>query len=208
MRNLLTVLLLTFPASTIAQTLPLEDGAYLRNPQWCEKYFRNDLDFIEFEVEQEGRSFGFIEVGCLVHSVKKVRDARYWIEADCIEAGENYQRRMFLDINSDKSIRIDGGELHHFCQSQEQASTFSKAAESPKDKLTRRFKAELLIPRWHKSNERCRGGSGDDPNTEKACIERDGYAGKLHTVDWCYGRENQSGNQYEWHACEATSIRQ
>jgi len=200
--------LISFSAS--ADTMPLADGAYLRNPQWCEKYFINDLDFIDFEVGQEGRSFGFIEQGCIVHSIKQIRDNRYSIDADCTEAGEVFDRKIILDINLDQSIRIDGGELHHFCRQQKQTNSqsisTSKKSETATEKLTRRFKDELAISKWAKADNRCRGGFDTAANTEKACDERNHFYQKIRKQDWCFGKEGQSRSQYQWHDCETDSL--
>lgn len=54
---------------------------------------------------------------------------------------------------------------------------------------------------------RCRGGSGDDPETFAACGARD-YAGYLlGQLGWCLGREGQVGAEEAWHPCEAGSTR-
>ena len=191
--------------------LPLKDGAYLRDPQWCVLYHHNELDFIDFEVGNEGRSFGFIEVGCLVFSVKKVRETRYLVEADCTEAGEVYQKTLFLDVNPDRSLRIDGGELHHFCEPPKNPSRLSKSeinalrakmygvdpsvyskTEEP-DEPASTANLDDLISDWHEENEGCRGGSGDDPNTEKACDRRSAIALKIEEIGWCYGKEGEFG---------------
>lgn len=65
--GILIIFILTASPS-LAQKLPLSDGAYLRDTSRCAAYFKRDLDFIDFEVEQNGRSFSFPEVGCLVYS--------------------------------------------------------------------------------------------------------------------------------------------
>lgn len=225
MRLILGVLLsLMFATPVAAQSLPLEDGAYLRHPKWCPLYLQNELDFIDFKVGDDGRTFEFIEVGCLTYSVKKIRKSRYVVEADCTETGTGaYQRKMFLDVSSDSnSIRIDGGELHHFC----------KQADYPNKPLTKKeidaLRAKMygikpvteksvgtiaslkpigMIGIWHEHNEDCRGGSGDDPNTEKSCNKRYDLGQKLNKLGWCFGKENQSGFEYKWHYCMTNSIR-
>lgn len=65
-----------------------------------------------------------------------------------------------------------------------------------------------LIEQWSELNGRCRGGSGDDPKTLKACDLRDNLdASKMKPRNLCYGKEGQSGYQYEWHRCVAESLR-
>jgi hypothetical protein len=49
---------------------------------------------------------------------------------------------------------------------------------------------------------RCRGGSGDDPETWSACGARD-YAGYLlGQQGWCYGVPGQIGAEQAWAPCE------
>ena len=211
------LLAIALPSTAIAQTLPLEDGAYLRNPKWCPLYFYNELDFIDFEVEQSGRSFGFPEVGCHVYSIKKVRDTRYVVEADCSEIGETYQRTMFLDVYEDNSVRFDGGELHYQCGSsadypkmtpqQLTAMRYEMLGIAPPKPPQNHKSTDDLIELWHESNETCRGGSSSNPNTEKACDQRHDLTVKLNNSGWCFGRQDQTNSQYNWHECEENSIR-
>ena len=52
---------------------------------------------------------------------------------------------------------------------------------------------------------RCRGGSGDDPETWQACGARDYIYWLLGTQGLCYGKEGQAGFEMRWHLCEAGS---
>ncbi|WP_304274469.1 hypothetical protein [Caulobacter segnis] len=56
-----------------------------------------------------------------------------------------------------------------------------------------------LIRRWYAQNDRCRGGSGDDPSTALACDDRETTAGKIDELGWCYG-ENPA-RQTTWARC-------
>lgn len=56
-----------------------------------------------------------------------------------------------------------------------------------------------LIRRWYAQNDRCRGGSGDDPSTALACDDRETIAGKIDELGWCYG-ENPA-RQTAWARC-------
>lgn len=65
-----------------------------------------------------------------------------------------------------------------------------------------------LITEWHALNEKCRGGSGDVPETMEACELRDGtVARRLTASNICYGREGEYGYQMTMHRCDATSLR-
>lgn len=52
-------------------------------------------------------------------------------------------------------------------------------------------------------NDKCRGGSGDSPATQKACDQRDAIVTKLQKLGWCFG--NGDPNQIEadkvWQKC-------
>lgn len=66
--------------------------------------------------------------------------------------------------------------------------------------------ADELIASYRKLNSACRGGSGDDPRTQKACAERDRIVAGLQRVGYCYGRRGQIGAQMSWHRCGADSL--
>jgi hypothetical protein len=44
----------------------------------------------------------------------------------------------------------------------------------------------LLLQRWKVLNESCRGGSGDEPATQKACDERSLVHAALFARGYCY----------------------
>ena len=58
---------------------------------------------------------------------------------------------------------------------------------------------QALIDQWGRLNSACRGGSGDNPATSKACQARGVVEAKLDAAGWCYGRPNEFGNQSDWH---------
>ncbi|CAD5260358.1 exported hypothetical protein [Bosea sp. 62] len=64
-----------------------------------------------------------------------------------------------------------------------------------------------LIASYPALNSTCRGGSGDDPRTQKACAERDRVVAGLQQAGYCYGRRGQIGAQMSWHRCGADSLR-
>jgi len=69
-------------------------------------------------------------------------------------------------------------------------------------------KPTALLKLEAQQDERCRGGSGDDPRTHAACAARDKTVAKLHAVGWCYGKRGQFGYQMTWHECGPNSLRQ
>jgi hypothetical protein len=64
-----------------------------------------------------------------------------------------------------------------------------------------------LLKQERDANGKCRGGSGNDPQTFAACKSRDALVVKLNKLGWCYGKYNQAGFEMSWHQCEANSIR-
>ncbi|WBV42539.1 hypothetical protein [Pseudoroseomonas cervicalis] len=67
--------------------------------------------------------------------------------------------------------------------------------------------ATTLVALSNDADERCRGGSGDNPETHIACAERTEIGERLAVVGWCYGRQGQYGYQMNWHQCGRDSIR-
>lgn len=67
--------------------------------------------------------------------------------------------------------------------------------------------ATTLVALSNDANERCRGGSGDNPETHIACAERTEIGERLAVIGWCYGRQGQAGYQMNWHQCGRDSIR-
>src|SRR5438477_5898753 len=62
-----------------------------------------------------------------------------------------------------------------------------------------------LIRLWKQENEKCRGGSGNDPRTDAACASRQTYDAKLRAIGWCY--EYQGAATVDWHPCASKSRR-
>ncbi len=73
---------------------------------------------------------------------------------------------------------------------------------SPHD-VTNGSKADVqeLITKWSKLNDRCRGGSGDDPATWRACSERDVLFKQIQTRGYCWGAEGQIEADKTWQKC-------
>lgn len=54
--------------------------------------------------------------------------------------------------------------------------------------------------------EQCRGGSGDDPSTMKACDARDAATNRMIATGVCWGKDGQYEAEYTYHLCERGSI--
>ncbi|MCY1218768.1 hypothetical protein D9M68_648000 [compost metagenome] len=57
------------------------------------------------------------------------------------------------------------------------------------------------IDQVERLNSRCRGGSGDDPATMKACAQRDAAYSRLEKSGWCYDKDRDAGYQQTWQRC-------
>lgn len=73
---------------------------------------------------------------------------------------------------------------------------------------TKAAQAKAPIERWKALNSQCRGGSGDDPATQRACDQRDALTRKLGEAGWCFGRKDDpDAAAYQWHRCTPSSLR-
>lgn len=71
--------------------------------------------------------------------------------------------------------------------------------------ITHAATVESLIKQADKLNDQCRGGSGDNPATIKACDKRDKLIDEINAKGWCYGHEGQAGYQRKWEKCHTAS---
>lgn len=62
-----------------------------------------------------------------------------------------------------------------------------------------------LIAEEGKLNEECRGGSGDDKATTKACADRDAIFGEIKARGWCWGHEGQIEADRTWEHCSGSN---
>jgi hypothetical protein len=81
------------------------------------------------------------------------------------------------------------------------ALTLTTTAASAYNEVKLLLDVEFLL------NGMCRGGTGDDPQREDICDQRDALAKRLGQLGWCYGKRGQSGNQMKWHRCTAGSMK-
>ncbi|TPI27106.1 hypothetical protein FJW07_31510 [Mesorhizobium sp. B3-1-9] len=217
-KTMLLFLVAGAPTANATDSLPVADGAYMRSANACEQFRKGELDSIEFSVSKGGHAYEVPEAGCVVASVRELRINRYAVEADCLEAGNPFQRSFILDVESKQTIRIDGEQLTA-CDAEAPTPKLGQGSDlpgiptvpanrksEPKAEATKATSPAKLIGQWQVADENCRGGSGDDPKTEKACSARDALARQLETAKWCYGKNGQSRYQYKWHRCGKGSI--
>jgi len=55
-----------------------------------------------------------------------------------------------------------------------------------------------LIRKWNEINSKCRGGSGDAPDTWKACDERNKLTNEITRLGYTYGCDGDAGYQSYW----------
>ena len=60
----------------------------------------------------------------------------------------------------------------------------------------------LLIGKEESLNDKCRGGSGDDPATARACDEREAILAEIKAKNWCWGNDGQVGADRVWERCK------
>lgn len=117
---------------------------------------------------------------------------------------------FLLDLASKPRLRVtfpDGSDTDwtiHDAVSTETAGQLISCFDSMADG---QLDARTLIALVEGLNDRCRGGSGDNAETLKACNERDAPMRQLQSLGYCYGKQGQAGYQYEWHHCGPDSIR-
>lgn len=75
------------------------------------------------------------------------------------------------------------------------AVTNTKPVYLPSARVKELMRQEDLV------NDKCRGGAGDDPATEKACTERDGLYDAIKAQGWCWGHDGQSEAEKDWEYC-------
>lgn len=74
---------------------------------------------------------------------------------------------------------------------------FTVLDDSPKpDSATRSLMTKELA-----LNEKCRGGSGDDPKTGSACASREKVYAQIHARGWCWGHQGDIGADRTWVRC-------
>lgn len=62
---------------------------------------------------------------------------------------------------------------------------------------------QQLIDQEDELNDRCRGGSGDDPKTLTACDRRDQLYSQIQAKGWCYGHASQIEADRQWEPCQS-----
>lgn len=90
---------------------------------------------------------------------------------------------------------VDCENGSRFTASEGEISAKKPATKIPSDVAGIIEKTDLL-------NEQCRGGSGDNPATMKACDSREKYVGLLKKKGWCWGNDTQIGAEKTWQPCQ------
>lgn len=190
--------------------MPIEDGVYLTK-EHCDLFNKQELELVQFSVSKNGSEISFGEGYCVPAVVKKVREGRFHITADCDEMGELYTHSFFLDVKPGPVVILDGEEKP-ICRPQKSVEKTVTPVAVPRTKpfpkkVFSKKEAQVLIRQWLKEYEGCQG-SGDDPKTLKACQRRGEVIAKLEAGGWCYGKETDSSrSEYDWHLCGHNSLR-
>ena len=59
-----------------------------------------------------------------------------------------------------------------------------------------------MMAHEEKLNDACRGGSGDEKATVKACSQRDAMYAKIRRAGWCWGHADDVGADRRWVQCQ------
>jgi hypothetical protein len=79
------------------------------------------------------------------------------------------------------------------------AQTLDQSMMAPSD--------AALLADYEAYDSRCRGNSGDDPETWVACGARDYIGYLLNGSGYCFGQTGQPDFEWAWHICNAKSNR-
>ena len=60
---------------------------------------------------------------------------------------------------------------------------------------------DALIAEADRLTDACRGGSGNDPATHRACAQQDEVGKRIRAAGWCWGPSNAYGYQQRWGTC-------
>ena len=96
-------------------------------------------------------------------------------------------------------------KLHDVCRISKDIPWASCNVLTDADKIVRKITAPSdvrnLLKEYVVEDELCRGGAGDDPETNAACDHREEFDQKLLKVGWCFGQQSQYGYQTHWAPC-------
>lgn len=173
--------------------LPIEDGHYVRSDLQCSHLKAGTLEFIELTVENAGSAYSLPESGCVVAKIQALEENTFAVTGNCREADQIWQHQFFLSQRGNGRIELDGSALQ-LCAAQSQGN------------LTQ-LETDDLFNIWIDKEEGCRGGLADDPKTDESCADRAQVTEELHRRNWCYGKEDQSTSEFDWHQCQKDSIR-
>lgn len=134
-----------------------------------------------------------------------------WQYADGELSFENNPPETVNLLNNDTLILGGSGTWTRCEASEQQSSTENKFEDinSTPDEEEKNISSteKKIVQEWYELNEICRGGSGDERKTLRACDMRDQLYRKMRSMNLCYGKNGQYGYQYRWHHCAPTSLR-
>lgn len=174
--------------------VPLRDGFYADTAEKCVEFRKGELDLPPYQVDKGGRLFQGPESACVVASITMIRPPnRYHVKTNCREYEETFDQSFILDTPTREKFSLEGDD-YMWCG--ETHGTLKQAAPEPK--TTSKRSDQALIDLWADANDDCRGGSGDDPATKKACDRRSKAVSDLQKRGLCY--KSVKGGQ-DWVRC-------
>ncbi|NDV87229.1 hypothetical protein GTW51_11005 [Aurantimonas aggregata] len=181
--------------------LPFPDGRYVTDQSICGL---DSAEMVDRYADTTGRFVRIIqgrtledgyELSCDISKVRRSGSDVTFL-ATCAAEGETKRINGHYVAIDEDAFAVSG-------------SVFRRCASTPQETHADGLDADTdeIIELYADANDRCRGGSGDDPRTLGACGEREEYFTILTKRGWCYGREGEAGFQMEWHVCGPNSVR-
>lgn len=178
--------------------VPLRDGLYFTSADMCLGFKKGEVDGAAYDVDKGGRLISGPETACVVASIKTIRPNRFLVVTDCREVDEFSQQTFILDAPSREKFRVEGEE-YTWCVGPPEAVAQKppKPSALPTNAL-HKLSNKALIDFWADQNEGCRGGAGDDPQTDRACGRRSEAVDELKRRGLCYKAVR---GQMDWGRC-------
>lgn len=178
--------------------VPLRDGLYFTSADMCLGFKKGEVDGAAYDVDKGGRLISGPETACVVASIKTIRPNRYLVVTDCREVDEVSQQTFILDAPSREKFRMEGEEYTWCVGPPEPAAQKSPKPSAPPANTLQKLPNKALIDYWADQNEGCRGGAGDDPQTDRACGRRTEAVHELERRGLCYKAVR---GQMDWVRC-------
>lgn len=166
------------------------------------KYGSPDWAFHEFGSFKRGDDFPKTGIILLVDSSVKIQNmfgAKVNSTVLC-EYNLNTKKVLTIVINNDDPIIISERPVPP--ASSEELRQPLLAPDPNKEAQPQDPVIQSFMEQEEELNDKCRGGSGDSPDTMVACEHRDRVLGQLASRGWCWGPFAAIGAEKHWIKCQ------